>query len=154
MKLFRIVVAALVIFAAGVLCGGVMVVLVGRNLSAGPAPEPVRPSSASRPPGASNGPSAALARPPGNAQIEAMGRWTQDLNLEPGQRERIDAILKRATERLRELWAPVAPRARGEIDATRREIEEILTPEQRRQWNEARRRRATPKAPPASGNAP
>jgi Spy/CpxP family protein refolding chaperone len=153
-KSFRIVIAALVIFAAGVLVGGAGVVLMGRIASAGLASSMATPSAGSRAPGASNAAAAMLARPPGKAQIEAMGRWSQELNLEAGQRERIDAILRSGTERLRELWVPVAPRARGEIDAVRREIEEILTPEQRRQWNEARRRRATPKPPAPSGNPP
>jgi hypothetical protein len=48
-----------------------------------------------------------------------------------------------------ELWEPVAPRTRAEIDAARREIEQTLTPEQRLRWNEVRRRRAAPKPAPA-----
>ncbi|MEY4691909.1 MAG: hypothetical protein RIT19_2234 [Verrucomicrobiota bacterium] len=159
MKDLRIVVSALVIFAAGMLCGAIGVVLVGRLHAPAPAPEAVSdapPSSAVSE--ASTGSNGLVAlpssRPPGNAQIEAMARWTRDLNLETTQRERIDAILKRATGRLRELWAPVAPRTRREIDAARYEIEQILTPEQRRQWNESRRRRANPKAPPPAGTPP
>lgn len=165
MKTVRIVLAALVIFAAGVITGGVGAGLAGRlirqrsatvpeamHLPAGsgatPATSPsgldptnVRGTNPAAPP--------AVAKPPGNAQIEAMARWTRELNLEAAQRERIDAILQRATARLRDLWAPVAPQARGEIEGARREIEDILTLDQRRQWNEARRRRTNAKpAPP------
>ena len=81
MKTLRIVIAALVIFAAGVLVGGLGVVLAGRIGSTGPVSQVGSPSEVSRGTGASKVSSAMLARPPGNAQIEAMGRWTQDLNL-------------------------------------------------------------------------
>lgn len=99
--------------------------------------------------GRSNGLSASLARPPGRAQIEAMARWSRELELEASQRQRIDAILERAGVRLRDLWEPVAPQARAEIDAARRQLEETLTPEQRQRWNEVRRRRASPRPQPA-----
>lgn len=158
----RIVLAALVIFAAGVLTGGAGVGLAGRlrrdrspggvgsgssvvpgMVAAMPAVSPV-PTQ-----GRSNGLSASLARPPGRAQIEAMARWSRELELEASQRQRIDAILERAGVRLRDLWQPVAPQARAEIDAARRQLEQTLTPEQRQRWNEVRRRRASPRPQPA-----
>lgn len=158
MKTARIVLAALVIFAAGVITGGVGAGLAGRllrqrsttlpasmNLPAGTgAASTANPRGLDPANSHGTNPAAlpAVAKPPGNAQIEAMARWTRELNLEAAQRERIDAILQRATARLRDLWAPVAPQARGEIEGARREIEGILTLDQRRQWNEARRRRA------------
>lgn len=155
----RIVLAALVIFAAGVLTGGAGVGLAGRLRrdrslvgGTGMVPGMVRSMPAATQalvPGHSNGLAGSLARPPGRAQIEAMARWSRELELEPSQRQRIDAILERAGVRLRELWEPVAPQARSEIDAARRQIEQTLTPEQRQRWNEVRRRRANPRPQPA-----
>lgn len=160
----RIVLAALVIFAAGVLTGGAGVGLAGRlrrdrspggvgsGSSSSTVPHRGAPMPAVSPlptQGRSNGLSASLARPPGRAQIEAMARWSRELELEASQRQRIDAILERAGVRLRDLWEPVAPQARAEIDAARRQLEQTLTPEQRQRWNEVRRRRASPRPQPA-----
>ena len=124
MNTTRIVLAALVIFAAGVLTGGVGTGLAGRILRERPRREAVP----------------APVMIPGNARLEAMVRWTRELDLESSQRERIEIILKGAQVRLRDLWAPVAPRARGEIEAVRLEIEGLLSPIQRQRWDEARRR--------------
>ena len=149
MNTARIVLAALVIFAAGVLTGGVGAGLAGRivrehprNNSASVLAPVLAPSSTGGP---SNRTTGALAKPPGNAQLEAMARWSQELNLNPAQRERIESVLREAQGRLRELWVPVAPRARNEIEAARRDIEALLSPDQRARWDEARRRRGVPK---------
>jgi hypothetical protein len=151
----RIVLAALVIFAAGVLTGGVSTGLVGRMLREQPLresiPSPVVNRSLMPNPlmpqvtGGSNRSAGAILKPPGNAQLEAMARWTRELDLESAQQEQIGGILKSAQARLRDLWAPVAPRARGEIEAARSEIEGLLSPDQRQRWNEARRRRGAAK---------
>jgi hypothetical protein len=151
----RIVLAALVIFAAGVLTGGVSTGLVGRKLRERPRreviPNPVVTSPAipspltSQAAGSSNRSAGTIVKAPGNAQLEAMARWTRELDLSGTQREQIGVLLKSAQARLRDLWAPVAPRARGEIEAARSEIEGLLSPDQRQRWNEARRRRGAAK---------
>ena len=160
MNTTRIVLAALVIFAAGVLTGGVSTGLVGRMLRERPRREVIRnpvvassvvispaiPSPlTSQAAGSSNRSAGTIIKAPGNAQLEAMARWTRELDLTGKQREEIGALLKSAQARLRDLWAPVAPRARGEIEAARSEIEGLLSPDQRQRWNEARRRRGAAK---------
>jgi len=151
----RIVLAALVIFAAGVLTGGVGAGLAGRVLRERSAREGESVAAPPRSEGASNRSATATVKPPGNAQLEAMSRWSRDLDLEPSQRERIEGVLKTAQGRLRDLWLPVAPRARGEIEAARREIEGLLSSDQRRRWDELRHRRGEAKsAAPVSETAP
>ncbi len=160
MNTTRIVLAALVIFAAGVLTGGVSTGLVGRKLRERPRREVIRnpvvtssvvtspaiPSPlTSQAAGSSNRSAGTIVKAPGNAQLEAMARWTRELDLSGTQREQIGVLLKSAQARLRDLWAPVAPRARGEIEAARSEIEGLLSPDQRQRWNEARRRRSATK---------
>ena len=155
MNTTRIVLAALVIFAAGVLTGGVSTGLVGRMLRERPRreviPNPIVTSPAipspltSQAAGSSNRSAGTIVKAPGNAQLEAMARWTRELDLTGQQREEIGSLLKSAQARLRDLWAPVAPRARGEIEAARSEIEGLLSPDQRQRWNEARRRRGAAK---------
>jgi hypothetical protein len=151
----RIVLAALVIFAAGVLTGGVSTGLVGRMLRERPRREVIRNPVVTSPAipspltsqavGSSNRSAGTIIKAPGNAQLEAMARWTRELDLTDKQREEIGSLLKSAQARLRDLWAPVAPRARGEIEAARSEIEGLLSPDQRQRWNEARRRRGAAK---------
>ena len=143
------------IFAAGVLTGGVSTGLVGRMLRERPRreaiPSPVVISPAILSPltsqavGSSNRSAGTIVKAPGNAQLEAMARWTRELDLTDTQREQIGVLLKSAQARLRDLWAPVAPRARGEIEAARSEIERLLSPDQRQRWDEARRRRGAAK---------
>ncbi len=165
MNTTRIVLAALVIFAAGVLTGGVSTGLVGRKLRERPRreiiPSPIGTSPTvnslvvtspaipspltSQAAGSSNRSAGTIVKAPGNAQLEAMARWTRELDLSGTQREQIGVLLKSAQARLRDLWAPVAPRARGEIEAARSEIEGLLSPDQRQRWNEARRRRGATK---------
>lgn len=165
MNTTRIVLAALVIFAAGVLTGGVSTGLVGRMLRERPRREVIRnpivtslvvtssvvtspaiPSPlTSQAAGSSNRSAGTIIKAPGNAQLEAMARWTRELDLTDKQREEIGSLLKSAQARLRDLWAPVAPRARGEIEAARSEIEGLLSPDQRQRWDEARRRRGAAK---------
>ena len=160
MNTTRIVLAALMIFAAGVLTGGVSTGLVGRMLRERPrreaipspvviSPEVTSPAIlsplTSQAVGSSNRSAGTIVKAPGNAQLEAMARWTRELDLTDTQREQIGVLLKSAQARLRDLWAPVAPRARGEIEAARSEIERLLSPDQRQRWDEARRRRGAAK---------
>ena len=163
MNTTRIVLAALMIFAAGVLTGGVGAGLAGRILRERPRrevsparvePRPMIPNALiAQAAGSSNQSAGTPVKGPGNAQLEAMTRWTRELDLEGDQRERIQVILKEAQVRLRDLWAPMAPRARGEIEAARIEIEALLSPSQRQRWDEVRRRRAGAKtAVPAPEN--
>lgn len=152
MNTTRIVFAALVIFAAGVLTGSVGAGMAGRILRQRPQSKDLSNPVTAPVAGASNRSAGALAKPPGNAQLEAMARWSRDLELESAQREQIEAILKRAQSQLRDLWLPVAPQARSHIETARYEIEALLSSEQRRRWDEARRRRGAVK--PAGGEAP
>ena len=150
MNTTRIGLAAFVIFAAGVLTGGVGSGLASRILRERPRREASPDSVVIRPaiPGpliplaalASNRVDGMPIKVPGNARLEAIARWTRELDLESAQRERIEVVLKAAQIRLRDLWGPVAPRVRGEIEAARLEIEGILNPNQRQRWDEARRR--------------
>ena len=122
MNTTRIVLAALVIFAAGVLTGGVSTGLVGRKLRERPRREvipspivtspivtspivtsPAIPSPlTSQAAGSSNRSAGTIVKAPGNAQLEAMARWTRELDLTGTQREPIGVLLKSAQARLRD----------------------------------------------------
>lgn len=67
-----------------------------------------------------------------------------EVELEAEQRAAIDTILERRSERMRAIWRESAPRLSAITDSARMEIMEVLTPEQRAEYErrlEARRER-------------
>jgi Spy/CpxP family protein refolding chaperone len=52
------------------------------------------------------------------------------------QRATIDAILERRSERMKAAWAEISPRLEAITDSARLEIMEVLTPEQRAEYQE------------------
>ncbi len=154
MNSWKVILATMVIFATGVVTGGLLVYHVDVR-----APHVKRPgATAARPPAA---PSAGVMR------VEFLRRAQKELDLTPEQRERIDKIIKDSQERTRKIMEPV-------LQHTRQEFIEVLTPEQRakfeemvkqqqQRWREQRRQAANKEhpealgptnAPPAQTNAP
>src|SRR2546428_576587 len=66
----------------------------------------------------------------GGIRLEFLRRAQRELDLNPEQRERIDKILKESQERSREIMEPVTPELRAELQRTKDEFREVLTPEQ------------------------
>jgi hypothetical protein len=73
---------------------------------------------------------------PGIMRVEFLRRAERELNLNPEQRERIDGILKASQERTRKITEPIAPELRAELQRTREEFRDALTPEQRSRFDE------------------
>lgn len=118
MKAWKAILAALVIFGAGVVAGGLTVRLK--------APKAVRPPS-----------SATTAMPWSSQQrAEYLRRMQRHLNLTPAQNERIEKLLQESQERMKKLWEPVAPQAREEFRAVREQILLELNPEQKKKYEE------------------
>jgi hypothetical protein len=120
---WKAICAALVIFAAGVVTGGLTV-------SVRPPVEPPVPS-------ASNVPALILPQ----HRVEYLRRLQRQLDLTPPQHSRIESLLKESQERMRKAWEPIAPAAREEARQVRRQIVEELTPEQRKKFEEMTRAR-------------
>jgi hypothetical protein len=130
-KPWKAIVAALLIFVAGAVSGG----LAGHLYRA----------KSQKPPRALflRGPAA-----PWLAQrLELLRRLEHKLNLTPAQCQRINRALHESQERIRELWQPVAPQAEEEMRQLHRRIEAELTPGQREQFKRLLKRR--PPRPPA-----
>lgn len=128
MNSFKIVLAALAIFAAGVVTGtwsnrfGTLRSMTpARFTSDGPRPR-LSPSPARDP----------RPMPPGWARVEALRDLTAQLELTDQQRGRIQRLFEDGRERIRNQWAPIAPRVQQELRRLRSEISAELTPEQRR----------------------
>src|SRR5262249_18041771 len=64
----------------------------------------------------------------------------RSLNLTPQQRAQIGAIMDRHHKRMQQLTEGIRPQMRQEIDGANREIEAVLTPEQRAKYEEMRMR--------------
>jgi len=109
-KVWKVILAALVIFSAGVVTGRLTFQL---DLLTPPPPErSTRNFQRSR------------QRP------ELIDRMEKELSLTPEQRERIKVILKDSRDRMKRLWESVSPQADEEFKRVHTEIMAELTPEQ------------------------
>lgn len=62
---------------------------------------------------------------------ERRGHVIDEVEMTADQRATIDAILDRRSERMKAAWAEISPRLEAITDSARLEIMEVLTPEQR-----------------------
>lgn len=123
MKTWRIILAVCLIFAAGAVTGA----LVARRI----APAVIKQSEKQPP-----------SMPPHQDQRKGyLERLEAKLNLTPEQKQQVDRILKESQERMKQLWAGIEPQAKEEYKRTRKEISEILTPEQNEKYKAMRRDR-------------
>lgn len=137
MKNWKVILATLVIFGAGVLSGALGTQLVRRQ------PEPPKPAF---------GPGG-----PGPERFDFIRRWGDRLDLTAEQRDKIDRLVRESQERVRALWEPVGPKIQEETRSVRTRIEEILTPDQRAKFEEMSRDRFRRGGPPPgvpSGDQP
>ncbi len=143
MKLGPRTLAGLVViltFVVGGLAGAVM----DRSITRASATMLPRPPRGGGPPGS----------PRDSARSEQhrerfVQQLTRELELNPQQVARIDAITRTREQRMNALWAEVQPRVHALLEETRTEIDQVLTPEQRtklqalRRQHEARVRKDT-----------
>jgi len=144
---WKVILATLVIFAAGVVTGGLLVNHVERvrsrprpnwrTLVTETSPRPIEPGSpreTGRPPGVP----AAL---PQFLRKEFLERLDREVNLTPDQRERIEQIIREGQERNRQFWERVSPELRKAIVEARKQIQAALRPDQRARFDELMKQR-------------
>lgn len=127
MNNWKVIFATVVIFGAGVITGGLLVNYVqhshpkpGRR----PAAVAAAPTNAA-PATVSNAPSAKPVRPPEILSKEFLQRLDTELHLVPAQHEAVQKIVSESQNLIRKT-----------IQDARLEIREVLTPEQRDQFDE------------------
>jgi hypothetical protein len=146
---WKVILATVVIFGAGVFSGGLLVNLVkhphseGRNAPAtAQAPRELQDF---------------VARPE-ILKTNFVQRLDDMLHLTPDQRQAIEKIVADGQERNREIWLIVAPQMRGVLQDTRQQIRATLTDDQKKQFEELLRRtrriqgptNAPPEMPPTN----
>ncbi|HEY5910416.1 MAG TPA: hypothetical protein VJA21_07405 [Verrucomicrobiae bacterium] len=127
MNSWKAILAALVIFGAGGLTGGV---LSWRIREANVLQRPHRASQ----PGS-----------PGGWRLEFLRRAQRELDLSPEQRERVDKILKESQERSRMIMEPISPQIRAEMQRTKDEFRSVLTPQQQKRFDELLKKPSHPR---------
>ncbi len=121
MNTWKVILATLVIFIAGLVTGAVLV----RQTPA--LRRAVRPSAPRT--------GTALGSP-GVMRLELLRRLQRELELTPEQKERIDKILKEGQEDSRRIMEPVMPELKARFQRTKEQFREVLTPEQRLKFDE------------------
>ncbi len=119
MNTWKVILATMVIFGTGVVTGGLLVRHSGMRV-----PRPARNPIMTRP-----------AQPvsAGVVRLDFLRRAGRELELTPEQHERVDKILKESQERTRKVMAPYV---REELQRTKEEFREALTPEQRPRFDQ------------------
>jgi hypothetical protein len=112
---WKVILAALVIFAAGVVTGGLTIRL---KLKDNPQP----------PPPANFGPL--------RQRGDLLDRMQRQLYLSSVQREHIEKILRESHDRMRQLWDSIAPQAQQEHRRVQELIRSELGPEQQKKFEE------------------
>ena len=123
MNAWRLILATIVIFGAGVVTGGLVVGHYGRANS----------QAAQHPPGPAR-PGQRISA--GVMRIEFLRRIERDLNLSPQQKERIDAIISEGQERTRQIMEPLAPEIRQQLNTTLENFRAVLSPVQQGRFDE------------------
>jgi len=118
---WKVILATIVIFGAGVVTGGLAV----RHSQQTKTEAPHRNLASGRP-----------AYSAGGVRLEFLRRAQRELDLDRQQRERIDKILKESQERTQDIMEPVAADLREEVERTKAEFLKVLSPEQQRRFDE------------------
>jgi Spy/CpxP family protein refolding chaperone len=130
---WKLILATAVIFGCGVVTGGLLV-----NYVEHAHPETRRPYAGPR---------------PQMLNRQFVEQLDAGLHLTPEQREKIGKIIAAGQERNRDLWKLVSPQFRGVMQDVRQRIRAVLTPEQKKQFEELMRQ-FPPHRPPEYTNAP
>jgi hypothetical protein len=150
---WKVILATVVIFGAGVFTGGLLVDFVNHSPSRNP-----HHSQANTPHSQTNNPVASRPQEfPMPRLAEGMGKqFVQQLNdalhLTPDQRGKIEKIIAAGQEQNHAIWTNVAPQMRAVIQDVTQRIRTELTPEQLKPFEELLKH--PPHRPPSGTNAP
>lgn len=81
--------------------------------------------------------------PPPAVTRAMVNRLDRQLDLSDAQRAKVEEIIERRHARIGRIWGSVRPRVNTEIEQAKREIEAVLTPEQRAKFAKMKMRPLT-----------
>jgi Spy/CpxP family protein refolding chaperone len=115
MKVWAVFLLAVVIFFAGAITGGLVVVSRPRQHPVSQLPPiPMRPQ----------------------LRMEFLRRMDRELRLTTNQYQHIEAIIRSSHERMQKLLEPIAPQAKEEARKVKNDIAAELTPDQEKRFDE------------------
>lgn len=129
MSTWKVILAAVVIFLAGLVTGGVLRHAIGDS-----AHKPAERRSEDHP------------MMPWQVREEYVGFLNKELNLSPEQNQRISHLIRDSQQRIKDLYEEINPRIRAELKGVRAAIDEVLDPNQRARFEDLRRHRSKPRA--------
>jgi hypothetical protein len=128
---WKVILATLVIFGAGVVTGGLLVTYAVRtNVSTSPTPSVAAANPKQRPP------QMPAMTPWQLRNRELVRRMDRDLDLSPEQHGRIEKIIADSQERTKALWKPIAPQMNRELQQVHAQIRDELNPDQQKKFDE------------------
>ena len=131
MNSWKVILATLVIFSAGVVTGGLLVSYAVRANQAPAVAATANPPQ--RPP-----PVPALT-PWQLRNRDLVRRMDRELALTQAQRDRIEKIIADSQERTKALWKPIAPQMNRELQHVHAQIRDELTTDQQKRFDELTR---------------
>ena len=151
MKIWKVILATLVIFGAGVITGGLLVGVADgvreRRQHWLEAHKFKFQQAKITPVGNTNHEPARLMMPSGvpprrQFPKDFLDRLDHELKLTPDQHQQIDGVLDEGQKRTKVLWERIAPEVRDELKISREKILNLLTPDQKIRFEELMKPRA------------
>ncbi len=155
MNFWKVILATVVIFGAGVLTGGLLVNHVDHSYTRNPHRSPANPEARlqenhdhaqQHPPEI---PMPRLAKELGKQFVQQLN---DTLKLTPEQHEKIEKIVADGQERNHEIWTNTAPKMRAVMQEVNQQIRAELTPEQLKPFEELLKHPS--RRPPSVTNVP
>jgi hypothetical protein len=134
---WKVILATIVIFGAGVFSGGLLVNIVQHPHSGFHRPQPAAPQPE---------PQDYVPRPE-ILRTNFVQNLDNTIHLTPDQRATIEKIVASAQEHNRQLWLLIAPQIRSVNQETRQRIRAVLTDDQKKQFEELLRHARRPQNP-------
>jgi len=143
---WKVILATVIIFGAGVVTGGLLVSYVMH-----PKVHPLFTNSDDH--AQAGGHESLHPRPPEMWSKEFVQKLDDALKLTPEQRDVIEKIIADGQEKNHEIWTNITPQIRKVMQDARQQIREQLTPDQRRKFEELLKQFRQQHRPPPT-NAP
>ncbi len=155
MNSWKIILATIVIFGAGVTTGGLLVSHVdraGRMTRRPPGDPGIRPPGGEHEPGRGMGMELPRPRQPDLLNTNFVKRLDDALKLTAEQRNAIEKIIAEGQDQNHSIWTNNAEQMRRVMQDVRHRLHDALAPDQQKQFDELMRR--APRRPPGATNAP